>query len=44
MIDNGEKIAYKGHHRNIKLNISYYKMQSDMYVIPLGGYDIVLGI
>lgn len=44
MIGNGGKIACKLQCRNIKLNMGDYKMQDDMYVIPLGWCDMVLGI
>lgn len=44
MISNGGKIACKGWCQNIKLSMGDYEMQSDMYVLPLGGCNIVLGI
>lgn len=44
MIGNGGKITCKGWYCNIKLSMGDYKMKKDMYVIPLGGCDMVLGI
>lgn len=44
MNGNGEKITCKVRYHNIKLNRHDYKMESDMYSIPLVGYDMMLGI
>lgn len=44
MIGNGGKIACKGWCHNIKLSMGDYKLQSDMYALPLSSCDVVLGI
>lgn len=43
MIGNGRKIACKGTCCNIKINMGNYILKSDMYALPLGRYDIILG-
>lgn len=44
MVGNGGKIACKGTCQNVKLSMGQYTLKSDMYVLPLGGCDIVLEI
>jgi len=44
LVGNGGKIACKGTCRNVKLSMGQYILKSDMYVLPLGGCDIILGI
>jgi len=39
----GGKITYKGNYQNVKLTQENYELQSDMYVLPLEGCDMVLG-
>jgi len=43
MIGNGGRFFCKGKYCNVKLNMDDYHMKSDMYVTPLGGYDVELG-
>lgn len=44
MIKNGGKIASKGWYHNVRLSMSDYKMQSDIYVLPLDGCDVILSV
>lgn len=44
MVGNGKKIACKGTCQNVKLSMGQYTLKSDMYILPLEGCDIVLGI
>ena len=44
MVGNGGKIACKGTCHNVKLSMGHYTLKSDMYALPLGGCDIVLGV
>lgn len=43
MIINEGKISYKRKYRNVRLNMGDNQLQSDMYVLPLGGFDVILG-
>ena len=44
MVGNGGKITCKGTCHNVKLSMGHYNLKSDMYALPLGGCDIVLGV
>lgn len=44
MVINRGKIACKGTCHNVKLSMDHYTLKSDMYALPLGGCDIVLGV
>jgi len=44
MIGNEGRISCKGSCCNIKLSMDDYKMQSNMYILPFEGCDIVFGI
>ena len=44
MVGNGGKIACKGMCHNVKLSMGHYTLKSDMYTLPLGECDIVLGV
>jgi len=44
MVGNEGKIACKGTCHNVKLSMGHYTLKSDMYTLPLGGCDIVLGV
>lgn len=43
MISNIGKISYKGKCCNVRINMGDCQLQSDMYALPLGGRDVVLG-
>lgn len=43
MIANGGTLPCKGKCRNVRLSIGDYNMRSDMFALPLGGCDVVLG-
>jgi hypothetical protein len=44
LVDNGESIDYGGKFHNIKLSMGEYNLASPMYVVPIGGVNVVLGI
>ena len=43
MISNGGTLPCKGKCRNVHISIGYYKLRSNMFSFPLGGFDVVLG-
>jgi hypothetical protein len=44
LVANGGSIDYVGKCHNIKLTMREYNLQIPMYVIPIGGVDVVFGI
>ena len=43
MITNGGTLACKGKCLNVRISMGDYKLHSDMFSLPLGGCDVVLG-
>ena len=43
MIANGGTLPCKGKCHNVCIFIGYYNLRSDMFSLPLGGCDVVLG-
>ena len=43
MIDNGGTMKYGGQCENVKLQMRYYQLKTHMFVIGMGGCDIILG-
>lgn len=43
-VPNGETVTYDRRIANLKWNMVHGEFQVQMYVIPLGGYDAVLGV
>ena len=41
---NGKSIENGGKFHNIKINLGGYNLSIPIYVIPIGGVDVVLGI
>lgn len=44
MVADGKKIDGIGKCHKVKLQLSDYEMNSNIYTVPLGGVDVVLGI
>ena len=44
LVANGGSIDFVGKHHYIELSIGEYNLEIPMYVIPIGGVDVVLGI
>ena len=44
MVAYGKKIEKVGKFHKVKLQIQDYNLESEFYVVPLGGVDAVLGI
>ena len=43
MVANGSTLPYKGKCCNVCISIGYYNLRSNMFVMPLGGCDVILG-
>ena len=43
MISRGGPLPCKGNRHNVRMSIGYYDLLSDMFSLPLGGCDVVLG-
>ena len=43
MIANGGTLPCKGKCRNVRISMGDYNLHSDMFSLPLGGCDVVLG-
>ena len=43
MVANGSTLPCKGKCHNVCISIGYYKFCSNMFVMPLGGCDLILG-
>ena len=43
MIVNGSNLPCKGKCRNVHISIEDYNLHSDMFALPLGECDVVLG-
>ena len=43
MIANGGTLPYKGKCHNVRISMGDYNLCSDMFSLPLGGCDVVLG-
>ena len=43
MIANGGTLPYKGKCCNVHISMGDYNLRSDMFALPLGGCDVVLG-
>jgi hypothetical protein len=39
-----KKIGYYGKFHKVKFQIQYFNLQSKLYIFPLGGVDVVLGV
>lgn len=44
MVVDGKKIENAGKCHKVKLHIQGYNLESPFYTVPLGGFDLVLGI
>ena len=44
MVANGKKIDNVGKYHKVKLQMQEYNLESDFFVVPLGGINVVLGI
>ena len=43
MVANGSTLPCKGKCRNVCISIGDYTLRSNMFVMPLGGCDVILG-
>ena len=43
IIANGGTLPCKGKCRNVHISMGYYNLHSNMFALPLGGGDVVLG-
>ena len=43
VVANGSTLPCKGKCRNVCISIGYYKLCSNMFSMPLGGCDVILG-
>ena len=44
MVANGNKIENVGKCHKVKLQIQDFNLESELYIVPLGGVDVVLGV
>jgi hypothetical protein len=44
MVADGKKIRNVGKCHKVKLQIQYFNSESEIYTVPLGGVDMVLGV
>lgn len=43
LITNGDLMKCGGHYENVKLQLGDYHLKTHMFVVDIGGFDIVLG-
>jgi hypothetical protein len=43
MVADDKKIGNYGKSHKVKFQIQYFNLQSELYIVPLGGVDVVLG-